>query len=258
MHRIWLAMVLAALPALICKAELPVIGEASQTLPSNLLKSSSKSSNTQALDLQYGNSYLKFDRQAARDLKIDHQSESASAGHFLTIKTAEASQGSQDFSIQGFEALCNSINEKSRLSDLQTVLSKEYYQLLLDKVKAGASQYVVLAMLQVMRPSDIYILDFQLQDTQGVLSVKGQSSFGPMQGMVRLVKEEGLWKIAKENWYADSNDFSGSLGVSLSRFAQPENYRVARIGGVMQELSPDSQYNGNFLALSRVPYHKSR
>lgn len=257
MHRFWLAMVLVAFPALICKAELPLTDEVSKTLPSNLLKSPQKSSKSQALELHYGLSYLKFDAGTMKKLRIDHQSETASAQPFLTIKTAEAAQGQEDFTIKGFEAMCNSINEKTRLKDLQSVLSREYYQILLNKVKAGMSQYVVLAMLQVMRPSDIYILDFHVQSGKALLSVKGQSDFGPMQGMVRLVKEDGLWKIAQENWYAAQNDFPRTFGTSLSRFAQADQYLVPNLGGVIDEISPESRINMNYLALSKVPYHQS-
>jgi hypothetical protein len=228
-------------------------------IPHNLLKQNNlpKARNTDTLEVRYGFSILKFNNGPSEEVKIDHQANSKDGSLFIWGKTAEASSLPGDLTIKDLEKICNAVNGAGRLDDLKDVLSQKNFQLLGEKVKAGSSQYVVLAMVQAMRPYNISIMDFNIGDDQGSLAVRGRSYFGPVGGLIRLVKEDGAWKIDNENWYAGGRDSIDYIAASVNPLTTKSKYTSVRSSSLMSQLSPDSRPNYNMLALSRAPYHKN-
>lgn len=259
MCRLWLTLALVVLPALMVKAEMPVFNDLPNTnIPQNLLKQTATPQRpaSRPFELRYGFSRVEF-VSSGREVKIDHQAAAGSSGNFFMIKTAEASSQDSDINISDFQKVLNSVNEVGSLNGLQPFLSQGYFKLLQDKVAAGASQYTVLAMMQVMRPSDIYILDYQVTNETAEVAVKGRSHFGPMQGLIHLVKQDGAWKIDRENWYASDTRLREPAIVTISRLSMIDKYIGPRSTGIIAQISPDSRLNMNYLSLTKVPYHKS-
>lgn len=260
MRRLWLTLVLVFLPTLVCKADMPAFNDVPNThIPQNLLKQN-ELSNTQHLqtaEVRYGFSNLRFNNGPAEIVKIDHQARFKNGNLFSLEKSAEASGLPAGMTVKDFEDICNAVNGASQLDDLKSVLSQNYFQLLDDKRKAGTSQYVVLAMVQAMRPYNISIMDFNIADDQGSLAVRGRSYFGSISGLMTLVKQEGVWKIDHENWYAGGKDSIDYIAASLNPLAAKKKYVSVHSRSLMSQLSPDTRPNYNRLALSRAPYHKN-
>lgn len=261
MRRLWMTLALClTLPALVCKADMPVFSDTPAAhVPQNLLKQNTlpESPVKDATELRYGFSSLRFKNGAPQGVKLDHQIYAADGSGFTLEKTAEASVLPSGLTAPGLEKICNAINEADELNDLRAVLSPGYYQNLENKVAEGSSQYVVLAMLQAMRPYDIRVMDFTVQEDQVSLAVKGRSYFGPVGGLIHLVKQDGLWRIGKEDWFAGGRETKDHIAASLNPLFGKNKYAVKRPGGLMAQLSPDSRVNRNMLALSRAPYHKN-
>ncbi len=261
MRRLWLTLALCVtLPTLMCKADEQAINEIpNKLIPQNLLKQNELqiAQSTPANEVRFGPSSLKFNRGAAQEVKIDHSALSADGGLFALEKSAEAAILPSDLTIPQLERLCNAVNEANEMADLRTVLSPGYYQFLDNRVKAGSSQYMVLAMLQAIRPQHIQIMDFNINEERGAVSVKGRSYFGPVSGLLRVVKDDGLWKIEKEDWYAGGQETRDYIASVLNPVSIKNKYAPVKPAGLMAQLSPDSRVNHNRLALSRAPYHKN-
>ena len=260
MRRLWLFLVLLFLPTLVCKADMPAFNDTPNTqIPHNLLKQDTlpKAHNTGALEVRYGFSSLKFENGPTQVVKIDHQTNSNDGSLFHWGKTAEASGLPDDLTIKDLEKICNAVTDATQLDDLKDVLSQRNFKVLDDKAKAGGSQYVVLAMVQAMRPYNIRIMDFNVTDGQGSLAVSGRSYFGTVSGLINLVQQDGIWKIDHENWYAGDRNYIDYIAASVNPLTTKNKYTSARSSNLMSQLSPDSRPNYNMLALSRAPYHKN-
>ncbi len=257
MRRLWLTLILVFLPTLVCKADMPSFNDTpNQQIPSNLLKQNNlqNKQNPDELEIHYGFSSLKFHNGPVQTVKIDHTAQTKSGDLFHLMPTAEAA----DVSIKELEHICNSVNGANRLEDLTEVLSHNNFQLLQEKVNSGKSPYIVLAMVQAMRPSHIEILDFNLQDNNAQLAVRGRSTFGITQGLIGLVKEDNLWKINRENWQAGGSSSMGFISATVNPLSKTNQYAQSNSSGLISQISPDYKVNRNFLALTRVPYNKSR
>lgn len=243
-----------------CKAEEQAFNAISNSqIPQNLLRQNDLQAikYSPANEVRFGPSSLKFNSGPAQEVKIDHSSLSTDGGLFALEKSAEAAILPRDLTIPQLEKLCNAVNEANEMADLKTILSPGYYQFLDNRVKSGSSQYMVLAMLQAIRPHHIQIMDFNINEERGAVSVKGRSYFGPVSGLLRVVKDDGIWKIEKEDWYAGGQETRDYIASVLNPVSIKTKYTPVNNTGLIAQLSPDSRVNHNRLALSRAPYHKN-
>lgn len=258
MRRLWLILVFCVtLPALVCKADEQALNEnLNSQIHQNLLRYNDLQYSP-SNEIRFGPSSLKFKSGPAQQVKIDHSALYAQGGIFDLDKTADASHLPSNLTIPQLEKLCNAINEAYVLEDLRTVLSSGSYQFLDNRVKDGSSRFMVLAMLQAVRAQQIQIMDFYLNEERGVVSVKGQSYFGPVSGLLRLVNDDGLWKIEKEDWFAGGGETRDHIASVLNPVSANSKYAFTKPAGLMAQLSPDSRINRNRLALARAPYQKN-
>jgi len=236
MRRLWLSLVLVFLPTLVCKADMLVFNDTlNQQIPSNLLKQNNlpNTQHSDALEVRYGFSSLKFNDGPAEVVKIDHRIQPKGGNLFSLEKTAEASVLPNDLTIKDLEAICNSINEANELNDLRLAVSQNYVRLLDDKVKSGVSQYVVLAMVQATRPYNIHVLDFKVEDDKVTLAVRGWSYFGLVEGLIDLIKNDGLWKIDQEKWFAGKKNAKDYIAASLNPLMAKNKFLGEKSAGLM-------------------------
>lgn len=206
-------------------------------------------------EIRYGLSNLQFNIGPVREVKIDRQARQKVA--FSLVTTAQAS----DVTDEQLVRVCEAVNEARRVEDLQAVLSDNYYQLLKGKVDAGASQYIVLAALQSMRPQKIRIIDSHIDERHAELAVAGESNLGPMRGLVRLSKTGTVWKIDEETWFAGgkiAQQRKDPIVRALNSLPARNKYDQAKPSGLLSEVSPDYAVNRNFLSLAKVPKDRRR
>jgi hypothetical protein len=229
-------------------------------IPSNLLRQNKTPDRKDVHQLQvyYGASSLQFQKGPVKVVRLDHRTRTLDGNVFSFEKTAEATGLPDSMTIKDFEDMGNAVNGAGRLEDLKPVLSQRYFQLLQDKVNAGVSPYVVLAMLQAMRPDEQQVMDFKFHNDQADLIVRGRSHFGIDQGIIHLIREANLWKIDREEWQTGGKRSLGAMGAVFKPLSSPKNYTTIHASGILEQISPDYKYNRNFLSLTRVPFQKNR
>lgn len=254
MRTLWMLLIFVFLPTFMCKAEMPAFPDTPNTsIPQNLLKTKSnpEANYSDPIEVRYGFSSLKFSQEQPRMVAIDHRSED---GMFTLVKTAEASALPKDMTTGDFERIFNAVYDAEGMDDLRSILSPKYFQALGDKVRAGTSPYMILAMIQAMRPQDIHIMDFNVHEDRADFSVRGSSAFGPVEGLIRMVKADGLWKIDNENWYAGGRGTRDYIAASLNPLTTQKKYTSLKHHDFMSQLTPDYRVNGNLLSLTKVPF----
>jgi hypothetical protein len=150
------------------------------------------------------------------------------------------------------EKLLEAVNDATALHQLQPVLSAHNYHLLKAKEKEGVSQYTILANIQSMRPQNIRVLDSKIEEGRATAAVTGTSQFGPMPGLIHLVKDDGIWKIESEEWQAVNKPapiYSMVSSRLTSEWRRP---------GLISQLSPDCDAKHNILGLRKVPFNKDK
>ncbi len=186
---------------------------------------------------------------------VDHplpQQDSAShsiAGRAQTaVFTPEA--GSRDFA-----SIYDRVNDAQHLEDLRPILSDRYFQLLKAKVKSGVSQYMVLAMIQAMRPSAARIFETHIKGSSAELMVAGSSKTGAMRGLIHLVKKDDFWKIDDESWYAEGIEplYRGGLVDSNEHLLSAKTkFRSDAPAGLIERVSPHYAIKDSLLSLTKV------
>jgi hypothetical protein len=186
-----------------------------------------------------------------REYTIDHSTKPVQKEGFSFISIAEAADSV--LTVDYLEQLLNAVNKATALHELQPVLSAPNFQLLKTKEKEGISQYTILATIQSMRPQNIRVLDSKIEEGRATAVVTGRSQFGPMPGVIHLVKDDGLWKIEREEWQAAQSQ------LSVHNFLSPRAFREdTKRAGLIAQVSPDVQVNRNMLSLTKVPFNKDK
>jgi|GEM_PF-1412569 len=121
------------------------------------------------------------------------------------------------------------------------------------KEMLGEDASMKLKMIKELLPSDIKITGTTVSDITAVLEVEGQMQGQKMTGKVEFLKEEGEWKIAKENWtmklemdVGESTGFVAAAEPFMKDPAQPPRaYKI--LTGHQGDISclaftPDSRY----------------
>lgn len=208
------------------------------------------------IDIPYGSLNLSWSNGSAQEVKIDHRLPPNVDNSLSFVQVAQAAE-MDDLTPEGFENLWGSIQGARQLKDLKNSLAPGYFQKLQAQVESGVSQYVVLANMQILRPQKIHIRDFNIENSRAEFLVSGHSLFGPVQGLVQLVKIEGDWKIDQESWYAGGKDDKRPIGVALKPLEELKYYGDVP-SGLFAEVSPDYEVPRNFLSLAKVPYSKDK
>lgn len=262
MRRTLLSLVLVVfLPALVCQADSHLLDDPSDLANHhNALKRIDlrKDSVRESSELSYGFLTLSISRGTAQEVKLDHGVHTSDVNPFALENTAEASMLPSGMTIPNLEMVCNAINNANELQQLKTVLTPAFYQQLENRVKEGSYPYMVLAMLQAMRPNDIHVLDFSVREGQISLVVKGRSYFGPVGGLIHLVNQDGFWRIGKEDWYAGGGQNKDYISYAINPLPIHGKYVPQKPAGFMAQFSPESRINPNRLALQRVPYSRNK
>jgi hypothetical protein len=246
MKRLVLPLVILFLPTLICQAETEPVAEI--TLPPIVIAKPNPSS----AEIPYGFSKLTLNSGPVKEVKIDHPQ---SAGNsFSLVGTAEAFIDSDEHTIAHFERICNAINNASRLEDLKPLITENNFQSLQAQVNEGASPYAVVGVIRSMRPRDIHIIDSVIDKDQATLAVTGRSHFGLTNGLIHLVKSDGLWKIENEEWYAADDHYLPIYNPLTLANKTPAPVKSA----LMTELGPDHIFNKNRLSLTKTGYKKEK
>ena len=69
----------------------------------------------------------------------------------------------------------------------------------LDDVENAA---MVLNLMKKMSPENVKIIDEKVDGETATLTATAEGMFGSSRGVISFVKEEGAWKLVKENWEA--------------------------------------------------------
>lgn len=214
--------------------------------------------NSDSIEISYGFSHLKVSTGVAQDVKIDRNTPGQIAIDFSLVSVAHAAD---QFNPQDFVNSFNVILDARRLDELHAVLSDQYFQSLTDKVKAGTSHYVVLALVKSLRPYDIRVTDSYIKDGKAQLAVSGNSDFGPMQGLVQMVNVDGVWKIDGENWYAggkNSIQANDPIVTTYNRLSYDKKYATPTSRDLLSEVSPGYNVKKGVRPLSKVSSDKRR
>lgn len=86
-----------------------------------------------------------------------------------------------------------------------------------------------LKMVKTLLPSDIKITGSEISGNNAILNVEGQMQGQKTTGTVKFIKENGLWKVSKEDWQmsfqitdnAENNDINA--GIVESFMTDPRN-----------------------------------
>ncbi len=212
---------------------------------------------TDSTGIHYGFTNLTFHNGTAPEAKIDHPPAPLVENSFSLVKNAEANLGPLGPTPAIFAKICNSVNQARQIHDLKTVLTETNYQQLRSKIDNGASPHAVLAMIQAQRPDKIRVMDSKIEQDQVTLAVTGESPFGPMQGMIYLLKNQGQWRIAREDWHAGK---SKTIEMSPAVLLLSEDIQAHQRNraGLIASITPEYKFDRNFLPLSKVPYKVTR
>ncbi len=233
-------ILLFVLPTLMSQADSPTVNAAHKSL----LKQ------PDPVEIPYVFSKLTLKHGPIKEYLIDHTPTVTSKEGFSFISIAEAADSV--LTVDYLEKLLQAVNDATALHELQPVLSAHNYQLLKAKEKEGVSQYTILASIQSMRPQNIRVLDSKIEEDRATAAVTGRSLFGPMPGLIHLVKDDGLWKIEREEWQA------APAPMPIYNFVSARAARDWKPNGLMAQLTPDCAPNRNMLSLQKVPFNKNK
>jgi len=233
---------LLVLPTFVCEADSPAVDTVAHR---SLMR------HQDSVEISYLFSKLTLKSGLLKEYTIDHTPpQPAKEGTFSFISIAEAADSV--LTVDYLEKLLQAVNDATTLHQLQPVLSAHNYQLLKNKEKEGVSQYTILAMVQSMRPNNIRVLDSKVEEGRATVAVTGTSQYGPMPGLVHLVKDDGLWKIEREEWQAAPKP------MPISNLVSMRSSREWKPKGLIASVTPESAPKNNMLGLKKVPFNKDK
>ena len=212
------------------------------------------------LEISSGFSNVKLFKDEVPQIKIDHSSEVKTGIQFSIITPAEAALPPDEYKAGDFEKICNAISSAGMLDDLKPYLLGKNLEFLKAKVKGQVSSHAVLVMFQAMRPQKIRIIDSRIEGERAEFAVTGSSVWGPMQGLIHMVKADGTWKIEDESWYA-SKHFDRRDGLMIKGFSNlsdADQYVEAIPGDLVSRLSPDYVLKKGLLQLNKVAHDRNK
>lgn len=123
-----------------------------------------------------------------------------SLADFFFVKTAEADPSHEHDIIQSCLLAHHTIRHALHLKELKPVLSNVQYQALEDKIKAGAQEIIVLELLRNFVPQHLAVSEVRLENGKAKVVAVGKDNHETLQGLLTVVQEEGIWKLADETW----------------------------------------------------------
>jgi hypothetical protein len=251
------------LPHSTCKAETASLYAISNT---SLHTDSLKKQDPQAapdhglVEISYGFMDVKFYNGPVPELGIERPSRAKTGLSVALISTAEAAVPPDAVMVKEFERICNAVSDAGRLDDLKPVLLDKDFAFLKSRVKAGVSQYVVLAILQGMRPQVIRIVDPLIEEGRAEFVVLGNSTWGPMWGQIHMVKVEGAWKIEEESWHAGkySEQRDGLVATVFKSISDVDQYIHPDPAGPAPKMSSGNVVWKRPLTHTRVNDHRRK
>jgi hypothetical protein len=213
-----------------------------------------------SVEIGYGFTHVKFFADTIPAIKIDHSSGVLTGLSLSLVGTAEAAVVPDQIRIMDFERICNAISYAGRLEDLAPVLLDKDLLSLKLKVKDGVSSHVVLASLQAMHPRNIRITDSRIEQGRAEFAVTGFSAWGPVDGLMRMVKADEAWKIEDATWnagkYAGPKD--GLLIKGFNRLSDPGQYAHPLSKNFVSGMSPDYSLKKGPLQLNKVANNRRK
>jgi len=251
------------LPYSTCKADMMTLSANSKThfQTSILKKQNSKSvPDPGFVEISYGFAHVRFLNGPVQAFKIDHSSEVKAGVPLSLISTAEAAVVPDVFKVEDFEKICNAIPDAGRLDDLKPVLLDKNFELLKAKASDGVSQHVVLAMLQATHPRKIRITDSRIEEQRAEFAVVGQSAWGPVEGLMHMVKVEGIWKIEDESWQVGRSYDQGNRGIvtGFKSLSDADQYLHPGPGEIIPGISSNYLVRQGTLQLNKVANNRRK
>ncbi len=64
--------------------------------------------------------------------------------------------------------------------------------------QSGMKDEEILEMIKSLVPKEVKIIDEEIENNSAILTATG--GFGSQEGRIEMIKEDGKWKLLKENW----------------------------------------------------------
>jgi hypothetical protein len=111
-----------------------------------------------------------------------------------------------------------------------------------------------------MHPKKIRITDSRIEEERAEFAVAGRSAWGPVQGLMHMVKVEGIWKIEDESWQAGKPSDQGNRGIvtGFKSLSDADQYLHPGPGEIIPGISSNYLLRQGTLQLNKVANNRRK